>query len=66
MIRSAGVTDLRFGNVLDEHWRGGDRFAARGDVPTRLELPEGVQCYAMAATRTSEPGAGPYVLWEKE
>jgi pimeloyl-ACP methyl ester carboxylesterase len=60
MIRSAGVTDLRFGNVLDEHWRGRDRFAARGDARTRLKLPEGVQCYAMAATRTSEPGAGPY------
>lgn len=60
MIRSAGVTDLRFGNVLDEHWRGRDRFAARGDARTWLELPEGVQCYAMAATRTSEPGAGPY------
>ena len=25
-IRSAGVTDLRFGNVLDEHWEGRGRF----------------------------------------
>ncbi|RKG69806.1 alpha/beta hydrolase, partial [Corallococcus exercitus] len=25
-IRSAGVTDLRFGNVLDAHWEGRERF----------------------------------------
>jgi hypothetical protein len=51
-IRSAGVTDLRFGNVLDEHWEGRDRFAHVGDVRRRLKLPEGVQCYAIAATKT--------------
>lgn len=49
-IRSAGVTDLRFGNVLDEHWEGRDRFAHAGDLRGRLELPEGVRCYAIAAT----------------
>ncbi len=60
MIRSAGVTDLRFGNVLDEHWHGRDRFAGRGDTRTRLDLPANVQCYAMAATRTPAPGPPPY------
>src|ERR1019366_4385725 len=25
-LRSAGVTDMRFGNVHDEHWNGRDRF----------------------------------------
>ncbi len=59
-IRSAGVTDLRFGNVLDEHWRGRDRFARGTDARTALPLPEDVQCYAMAATRTRAPGAGAY------
>jgi hypothetical protein len=49
-IRSAGVTDLRFGNVLDEHWAGRDRFA-RGDVRRRLTLPAGVRCYAIAAAK---------------
>ena len=47
-IRSAGVTDLRFGHVLDEHWEGHDRFAWRGDVRQHLSLPEGVKCYAIA------------------
>jgi len=51
-IRSAGVTDLRFGNVLDEHWRGRDRFGPDGHVPSRLALPDGVRCFAIAATRT--------------
>jgi len=62
-IRSAGVTDLRFGNVLDEHWQGRDRFGHGGDVRRPLELPAGVRCYAIAATTAHEarrnlPGDG--------
>lgn len=57
-IRSAGVTDMRFGNVLDEHWEGHDRFA-RGDRRTPLPLPDEVQCYAIAATTATEPHAKP-------
>jgi hypothetical protein len=55
-IRSAGVTDMRFGYVLDEHWEGRDRFAHGRDDRARLELPEGVQCYAIAATRAPRGG----------
>jgi hypothetical protein len=49
-IRSAGITDLRFGNVLDEHWLGRDRFAHHGDPRRSLSLPAGVACYAIAGT----------------
>lgn len=49
-IRSAGVTDLRYGNVLDEHWQGRDRFAKEGDPRGTLRLPAGVACYAVAAS----------------
>jgi pimeloyl-ACP methyl ester carboxylesterase len=49
-IRSAGVTDLRFGNVLDEHWDGHDRFAHGHDTRTPCALPDGVRCYAIAGT----------------
>lgn len=59
-LRSAGVTDLRFGNVLDEHWRGRDRFAHGRDHRAGLKLPEGVQCYTVAATRTPVRHAGRY------
>ena len=57
-IRSAGVTDLRYGNVLDEHWKGRDRFGGNTarDVRKRLALPAGVQCYAAAATLTPKGG----------
>jgi pimeloyl-ACP methyl ester carboxylesterase len=56
-IRSAGVTDLRYGNVLDEHWQGRDRFARAGDPRSQVKLPEGVACYAIAATTAAQPGA---------
>jgi pimeloyl-ACP methyl ester carboxylesterase len=49
-IRSAGVTDLRYGCILDEHWQGRDRFAPGGDPRCALALPDGVACYAVAAT----------------
>jgi hypothetical protein len=52
-VRSAGVTDMRYGYVLDEHWEGRDRFAHSRDDRTRLDLPEGVGCYAIAASRAA-------------
>jgi pimeloyl-ACP methyl ester carboxylesterase len=55
-IRSAGVTDLRFGNVLDEHWRGRDRFAHGADPRSPCDLPRGVRCYAVAGTLSTEAG----------
>jgi len=49
-IRSAGVTDMRHGNVLDEHWVGRDRFEPFSDTRRNLTLPDAVDCYAIAAT----------------
>ncbi len=56
-IRSAGVTDMRFGNVLDEDWHARDRFARGADPRTPLPLPAGADCYAVAATTAAAPGA---------
>ncbi len=53
-IRSAGVTDLRYGNVLDTHWKDRDRFARGGDPRDTVRLPAGVSCFAIAASRNSE------------
>ena len=53
-IRSAGVTDLRYGNLLDEDWEGRDRFAREPDTRRPVPLPKGVACYAIAA---ASPGA---------
>ena len=54
-LRSAGVTDLRHGNVVDEDWSGRDRFAHGADTRRGLKLPEGVECYAIAGTLTGAP-----------
>ena len=55
-IRSAGITDLRHGSVLEEDWRGRDRFA-HGETPRRpVALPDGVRCYAIAATTGKSAG----------
>ena len=48
--RSAGITDLRYGALLDEDWQGRDRFAQGDDPRKPVPLPEGVACYAIAAT----------------
>jgi hypothetical protein len=55
-IRSAGVTDLRHGSVLDEDWRGRDRFARSGELPRVVPLPRGVRCHAVAGS-TARGGA---------
>jgi len=53
-IRSAGVTDLRYGNILDEDWKGRDRFEVSGDHRSAIPLPDGLQCYIIAATTSKE------------
>ena len=55
-IRSAGVTDLRHGNLRDEDWQGRDRFARGPDARRPAPLPESVTAYAIAAT--TGPGVG--------
>ena len=55
-VRSAGITDLRHGNLVDEDWVGRDRFARGADRRQHLPLPEGVRCYAVAATTGQESG----------
>ena len=49
-LRSAGITDLRFGHVLDEDWRGRDQFSGAPDERVIVPLPEDVACFAVAAT----------------
>lgn len=48
-IRSAGITDMRYGNVVDRDWEGADRFQNTGDPRQPLPLPDGVRCFAIAA-----------------
>ena len=57
-LRSAGVTDLRFGNVIDEHWQGRDRFGLHTDDREEVILPKDVACFALAATTANAGDEG--------
>jgi pimeloyl-ACP methyl ester carboxylesterase len=59
-VRSAGITDLRHGNVLETDWHHAGRFERGPDARQALPLPEGVDCYTVAAT-TVAAGSGPLV-----
>ncbi len=57
-IRSAGITDLRHGSMVDEDWKGRDRFARSRHKQVAVPLPQNVTCYAIAASiakKTGEP-----------
>lgn len=56
-LRSAGITDLRYGSICDEDWAGRDRFAWSRDERGACKLPEDVACFAVAGT-TSLDAAG--------
>jgi pimeloyl-ACP methyl ester carboxylesterase len=53
-LRSAGITDLRYGFVSDADWQGQDRFKRKPDKRAIVALPHGVQCYAIAATTAAK------------
>ncbi|HEY1314084.1 MAG TPA: hypothetical protein VGE92_09405 [Steroidobacteraceae bacterium] len=49
-LRSSGIADLRHGYLRDEDWQGRDRLAEECAPRAPLALPEGVECFAIAAT----------------
>lgn len=55
--RSAGITDLRWGNLQDADWRDRDRHAQHRDDRQPTPLPAGVPVYLVAATLTERPGS---------
>ena len=53
-IRSAGVTDLRYGNLVDEDWQHSGRFERKGDQRKHIQLPNKIEFFAVAATTGKE------------
>ena len=53
-IRSAGVTDLRYGNLVDEDWQHSGRFERKGDQRKHIQLPNKIEFFAVAATIGNE------------
>ena len=56
-IRSSGITDLRYGHVLETSWLDKDRFERKPDSREPLPLPAGVNCFAVAAVTSNGPSA---------
>jgi len=54
-VRSAGVKDLGHAYLCDEDWQPAHGAAARPHR-TRVALPPGVRCYALAASRQAHAG----------
>lgn len=52
-IRSAGITDLRHGNILEQDWDGVDVHTDNRDHRSPVPLAEGIKHYSIAATRSS-------------
>jgi hypothetical protein len=55
-VRSAGITDLRHGYLVDADWLGRDRFARGSAHRLHVPLPDGVRCYAAAASTGQRSG----------
>lgn len=48
-VRSAGITDLRYGNITDEDWKNKNRFELKGDQRQVIKLPKNIDFYSVAA-----------------
>ena len=55
-IRSAGITDLRHGNVQDDDWQHHDEHQDNSDRRLPTPLPDGIEHYALAATLSKHSG----------
>ncbi len=58
-LRSAGITDLRHGNLQDQDWAAG-RFTQH-DTRSTTALPAGVACYTIAGTLGQGGAAGEWM-----
>jgi hypothetical protein len=56
-LRSAGITDLRHGLLLESDWQGTDRFERGDDTRTPVPLPAHVACFAAAASTAAQRSA---------
>jgi pimeloyl-ACP methyl ester carboxylesterase len=56
-IRSAGITDLRHGDLRDEDWQAREAGKKMSGATRALPLPESTQCYVIAASLGKQSGA---------
>jgi pimeloyl-ACP methyl ester carboxylesterase len=54
-IRSAGITDMRWGNLSHEDWQNRDRFHRKHKPLKHIPLPSDIPCFTVAASKSNEP-----------
>ena len=62
-VRSAGITDLRYGNLLEADWQGLDPHTEAEDRRRPVPLPAGVRCCAVAGTAGEDADSWKGRLW---
>ncbi len=55
-VRSAGITDLRYGDLRDEDWQAREAGGKLDSATRVVALPESTRCYAIAATLGNQSG----------
>jgi len=58
-IRSDGVTDLRYGNLIDEDWQGNNRFEMQADSRQTVPLPKEIECWSIVAITRKTTNSAP-------
>ena len=53
-LRSVGINDLRYGNLLEADWARKGKRETLADKRSPVALPSGVICYALAATMAAK------------
>jgi pimeloyl-ACP methyl ester carboxylesterase len=62
-VRSAGITDLRYGNLIEEDWKSHERFEPKGDQRQRIPLARSIDFYNIAAILGKEKDIiGPHII----
>jgi hypothetical protein len=61
-IRSAGITDMRYGNITHDDWKNHHRFFSKGDKRIPVPLPDDIKCYTVAAITAQNPGLSAHHL----
>lgn len=56
-VRSAGIKDLRHGHLRDEDWQAKEAPTRARHASGPLALPDGVRCFAMAASKQERPNS---------
>lgn len=55
-IRSAGITDMRYGYITDTDWKNSHRFFGKDDTRKPVPLPIDIKCFAIAGISAENPG----------